>query len=116
MITVVDERLQLYGFETNTGVKFIVIIDLRGKRVESIPEGNHPANGLGAVRDGDVRVVFKAIQTAYIRLLQNPFFEPDAHSPTCGKGGKKIQNRRFEGEIKRIGEAWKPGVTTLQDL
>lgn len=57
--------------------------------------------------------VFKAMQNAYIKLLQNPFYEPDVHSPTTGKGGKKISSRRFEEEIQRIGEGWSPGMTSL---
>ena len=59
---------------------------------------------------------FKALQTAYIRLLQNPFYVPDEHTPMAvasgkgkGKGGK-ITSKRFIGEVKRIGEVWKPGA------
>lgn len=53
------------------------------------------------------------MQTAYIRLLQNPFFEPDVHSPPGEQGGKKITSRRFADDMRRIGEAWTPGVTSL---
>ncbi len=53
------------------------------------------------------------MQTAYIRLLQNPFFDPDEHSPPTGLGGKKIRSRRFSEDMRRIGEAWTPGVTSL---
>jgi hypothetical protein len=57
--------------------------------------------------------VFKAMQTAYIKLLQNPFFKPDEHSPLTGSGGKKITSRKFEEDMRRIGEGWTPGVTML---
>ena len=57
---------------------------------------------------------FKALQTAYIRLLQNPFYVPDEHTPMAiasGKGrGGKITSKRFIGEVKRIGEVWKSGA------
>jgi len=53
--------------------------------------------------------VFRAIQAAYIRLLQNPFYDPDEHSPLAGHGGKKIESRRFAEEIRRIGEGCRAG-------
>jgi hypothetical protein len=57
--------------------------------------------------------IFKAIQTAYIKLLQNPFYDPDEHSPLNGKGGKRIESKKFKDEIQRIGEMWRQGATTL---
>lgn len=54
--------------------------------------------------------IFKAMQAAYIRLLQNPFYDPDEHCPVNGKGGKKIVSRRFVEDMRRIGEGWVPGV------
>jgi len=53
------------------------------------------------------------MQTAYIKLLQNPFFDPDDHSPPGARGGKKITSKRFADDMRRIGEAWTPGVTNL---
>ena len=58
---------------------------------------------------------FRALQTAYIRLLQNPFYVPDDHTPmaaangTRGKGGM-ITSRKFIQDIERIGNAWRPGL------
>lgn len=57
--------------------------------------------------------VFKAMQTAYIKLLQNPFFDPDEHSPLTGTGGKKITSKKFTEDMRRIGENWGPGATVL---
>jgi len=65
--------------------------------------------GLG-LREGEMKVVFRAMQNAWVRLLQNPFFEPDEFSPTSGKGGKRITSRRFGEEMRQIGEGWTPGV------
>ena len=53
------------------------------------------------------------MQAAYVRLLQNPFYDPDEHAPLGGRGGKKITSRRFSEDMRRIGERWAPGVTTL---
>ena len=54
------------------------------------------------------------MQTSYVRLLQNPFFDPDEHSPPSGLGGgTKIRSRRFADDMRRIGEIWTPGVTEL---
>ncbi|KAK1828128.1 trafficking protein particle complex subunit 2-like protein [Podospora conica] len=105
LLHAVDERLASYGFETNTGVKFVVVVDMRGRR------GTGPAVGL---REGEMRTVFKAMQTAYVRLLQDPFFEPDEHSPVAGAGGgRRIVSRRFAEDMRRIGEGWMPGVAAL---
>jgi hypothetical protein len=53
------------------------------------------------------------MQAAYVRLLQNPFYDPDEHSPPGGRGGKKINSKRFSEDMNRIGESWMPGVANL---
>lgn len=140
-----DERLAAYGYETNTGVKFVVVVDTRGRRIDSAalsgvasPGGANntssddtaankgAAGGDGAsaaarrgaaavvgLREGDMKPVFRAMQTAYVRLLQNPFYEPDEHAPLTGHGGKRIVSRRFGADMRRIGEGWTVGVTSL---
>ncbi|KUI74152.1 Trafficking protein particle complex subunit 2-like protein [Cytospora mali] len=143
LLHAVDERLAAYGYETNTGVKFVVVVDMRGRRIDSaaLPfssSGNGPDNNnnnaggagggggkdalvgrrrVGAavvgLREGDMKVVFRAMQTAYVRLLQNPFYEPDEHAPLAGCGGRRITSRRFGGDMRRIGEGWTVGVTSL---
>ena len=58
---------------------------------------------------------FRALQTAYVRLLQNPFYVPDEHTPMAAKEGNgrgsAITSRKFITEVERIGMAWKPGAT-----
>ncbi|KAL1836200.1 hypothetical protein VTJ49DRAFT_5453 [Mycothermus thermophilus] len=126
LLHAVDDRLAAYGFETNTGTRFVVIVDMRGRRVDGAAaaaaaqtgaaEGSsskrvaHAATGL---REGEMRPVFKAMQAAYIQLMQNPFFEPDEHSPPTGQGGKRITSKKFAEEMRRIGEGWTPGVVNL---
>ncbi|KAJ1326584.1 trafficking protein particle complex subunit 2 [Microdochium nivale] len=145
MLHAVDERLAAYGFETNTGVKFVAVVDMRGRLPGgkggggpgSSSAGNRSAaggtsgggtggapnmtaaaaaaagSGVG-LREGELKVVFRAMQTAYVRLLQNPFYDPDEHSPLAsGRGGKRITSRKFAEEMRRIGETWAPGVTNL---
>lgn len=155
LLHAVDERLAAYGYETNTGVKFVVVVDMRGRRIDSaaLPSsssaspaaagagGNNsntssedakgPGGGDGGggggisaaarrgaaavvgLREGDMKPVFRAMQTAYVRLLQNPFYEPDEHAPLTGHGGKRIVSRRFGADMRRIGEGWTVGVTSL---
>ncbi|KAG6358584.1 hypothetical protein INS49_012102 [Diaporthe citri] len=154
LLHAVDERLAAYGYETNTGVKFVVVVDMRGRRIDSaaLPSsasstsgaagagGNtstssEDAKGSGGgdggggggisaaarrgaaavvgLREGDMKPVFRAMQTAYVRLLQNPFYEPDEHAPLTGHGGKRIVSRRFGADMRRIGEGWTVGVTSL---
>lgn len=141
-----DERLAAYGYETNTGVKFVVVVDMRGRRIDSaaLPSSSSSATaaedakgaasggdggggggggmsaaarrGAAAVvglREGDMKPVFRAMQTAYVRLLQNPFYEPDEHAPLTGHGGKRIVSRKFGADMRRIGEGWTVGVTSL---
>lgn len=151
LLHAVDERLAAYGYETNTGVKFVVVVDMRGRRIDSaaLPSSSASSTGAAAgagagnnnssedakgasgesgglsaaarrgaaavvgLREGDMKPVFRAMQTAYVRLLQNPFYEPDEHAPLTGHGGKRIVSRKFGADMRRIGEGWTVGVTSL---
>lgn len=60
---------------------------------------------------------FRALQTAYIQLLQNPFYSPDDQTPmalanTQGRSAE-ITNAKFLKEVQRIGRFWAPGITAL---
>jgi hypothetical protein len=118
----------------------VCIVDMRGRRVEA--GGSAGAGGasgpsqsststssssaaaaaaarasmsnVGAgLRDAELKPVFRAMQNAYVRLLQNPFYDPDEHAPLGGKGGRRITSKKFGDDMKRIGEGWTPGVTAL---
>jgi hypothetical protein len=58
LLHAVDERLAAYGFETNTGVRLVVVVDMRGKVVSnaSARDGGVPPGGLG-LREGEMKVV-----------------------------------------------------------
>jgi hypothetical protein len=120
LLHAVDDRLAAYGFETNTGTRLVVIVDMRGRRIDGalaagLADGRDKriAGAAAGLREGEMRPVFKAMQVAYVRLMQNPFFQPDDHSPPAGQGGRKITSRKFAEDMRRIGEAWTPGVTSL---
>ncbi|KAI4598118.1 hypothetical protein KJ359_003927 [Pestalotiopsis sp. 9143b] len=143
LLHAVDDRLAAYGWETNTGVKFVAVVDMRGRSLDSLvgkglkssslssgqgggagPRGGLGEGGQGAasaaaalggagvgLREGELKVVFRAMQTAYVRLLQNPFYDPD---DATDLGTKRITSRKFADEMRRIGDVWVPGsVNTL---
>lgn len=58
---------------------------------------------------------FRTLQTAYIQLLQNPFYVPDDHTPMAAGVGKgaAITSRKFITEVQRIGESWKVGMGSV---
>lgn len=61
---------------------------------------------------------FKALQTAYVHLCHNPFYDPDEHTPITPSGeyrvgGTQITSRNFINEVRRIGEAWAPGIANI---
>lgn len=131
LLQCIDERLAMYGWLTNTGVKFVIIVDMEGKAAR--PESKYSAVlGLTAADVKPVRTLepleskaltvcnqaFRALQTAYIHLLRNPFYDPDEHSPLNANahnriGSTQITNRRFINDVARIGESWVPGVATV---
>ncbi|KAM3499386.1 hypothetical protein MY10362_007350 [Beauveria mimosiformis] len=121
LLHAVDDRLAAYGFETNTGARLVCVIDMRGRRVggtvvssssSSSSSGGGGGGGPG-LRDADLKPVFRAMQDAYVRLLQNPFYDPEKHVPLGGRGGAKITSKAFGEAMRRIGESWTPGVTSL---
>ena len=112
----IDERLAAYGWLTNTGIKFIIIVDMMGRPVDQEDSriGAKPVYGL---RDAEVKPAFRAVHTAYIQLLQNPFYTPEDRSPLqlANSEGRsaEIKSKRFERELQRIGMNWYPGIASL---
>lgn len=115
LLHAIDERLAAYGWLTTTGVKLLVILDLIGH-----PTPNGIEKQRGSVRSGskdpDLKPVFRALQAAYIRLLQNPFYSPDDHVPTvkaCATASNSLHiiDHKFIADVKHIGEAWAPDVS-----
>ena len=116
LLQAVDERLATYGWLTNTGVKFIIVVDMAGRPPPSDADTRKVAPIVG-LRDADLKPAFKAVQTAYIQLLLNPFYTPDTLTPlqlanTAGRSAQ-ITSKIFIGELQRIGKAWFPGVQSI---
>ncbi|KAF2718247.1 Sedlin [Polychaeton citri CBS 116435] len=112
LLHALDERIALYGWLTNTGVKLVVIIDMEGRQASGADAGKSAVLGL---RNSDLTPAFQALQTAYIRLLRNPFYTPDEHDPklSTGSGSLQIESPCFVSEVERIGRTWYPGIPKL---
>jgi trafficking protein particle complex subunit 2 len=116
LLQAVDERLATYGWLTNTGVKFIIVVDMAGRPPPSDADTRKVAPIVG-LRDSDLKPAFRALQTAYIQLLLNPFYTPDTMTPLqlANSAGRSAQitSKRFISEVQRIGKAWFPGVQSI---
>ncbi|PYH97741.1 Sedlin [Aspergillus ellipticus CBS 707.79] len=109
LLHAVDERLAAYGWLTTTGVKLLVIIDLVGQPVSP---GDPKISTKSSLGELDLKAVFRALQSAYVQLLQNPFYNPDEHAAmgkTISPCNSQIKDQKFVNEVKRIGESWPPG-------
>ncbi|OQD72428.1 hypothetical protein PENDEC_c021G03809 [Penicillium decumbens] len=113
LLHAIDERLAAYGWLTTTGVKFLIIVNLIGPEVANT--GKPAEAAVSGLRDSDLKPAFRALQSAYIQLLQNPFYSPDDHVYTPGmvagsvSNCLSISNPRFIADVQRIGETWTPG-------
>src|SRR5689334_18253178 len=116
LLQAIDERLATYGWLTNTGIKFIVVVDMAGRPPDPSDDKKRfvPIVGL---RDSDVKSAFRAIQTAYVQLLLNPFYTPEEQSPLqlANNGGRvaQITSKKFANELRRIGRTWYPGIPSI---
>ena len=67
-----DERLAAYGFETNTGVRFVCVIDVAGREVRSgLSAGGA---GGGGLREGELKVVCPIL--SYLVLFFGLYLRP----------------------------------------
>jgi hypothetical protein len=115
LLHAIDERLAAYGWLTNTGIKFIIIVDMMGRPIEDTDKSRiQPVVGL---RDAELKPAFRAVQTAYIQLLLNPFFKPEDRSPLqlANYEGRtaEIKSKKFSAELQRIGRLWYPGIASI---
>ncbi|RGB34131.1 Sedlin [Rhizophagus diaphanus] len=72
------EDLDVYGYITNTRVKFVVVLSVTD-----------------AIKNTDMKNLFKRIHNAYINQVCNPFYNLD--------GKKSIVSKRFVAAIDAIG-------------
>lgn len=71
LLYALDDRLLVYGFETNTGVKFVAVVDMRGRKLNGLEESLADAvggakskgkttgatAGMVGLKEGDVKIV-----------------------------------------------------------
>ncbi|OAT14410.1 hypothetical protein BDBG_09442, partial [Blastomyces gilchristii SLH14081] len=110
-----DERFAAYGWLTNTGVKFLIIVDMDGNVTSSVDKKKMaPLVGL---RDSDLKPAFRVLQTAYIKLLQNPFYQADDTNPvgrtTMFTESFKTASNQFIREIQMIGRSWSVEIAEI---
>lgn len=117
LLHAVDERLAAYGWLTNTGIKFIIVIDMMGRPAKDESDDKRKAQPIVGLRDAELKPAFRAVQTAYIQLMLNPFFTPEERTPLqlANSNGRPatITSKKFSAELQRIGEAWYPGVASI---
>lgn len=119
LLHAIDERMSTYGWLTNTGMKFVIAIDMMGRpAAEQEPQsGTKPLPRITGLRDADLKPAFRAVHAAYVELLMNPFHTPEDRTPLqvmnqTGRGAE-ITSRRFKTEILRIGKTWYPGIISI---
>ncbi|THV75684.1 Sedlin [Aureobasidium pullulans] len=114
LLQAIDERLAMYGWLTNTGVKLVIIVDMEGRQSPANDSRTPPVLGL---KNSDLTPAFHALQKAYINLLRNPFYTPEDHSPNNANAHQpatstQITSRKFINEVNRIGRVWAPAVAS----
>ncbi|KAI8601257.1 Sedlin, partial [Dissophora ornata] len=72
------EDLSVYGYMTNTKIKFITVL--------TVPDV--------IIKDLDMKNVFRKIHAAYVNYACNPFYEIDSQ--------KMIKSKKFEKEIEAV--------------
>ncbi|XP_060518558.1 trafficking protein particle complex subunit 2-like protein [Cylas formicarius] len=70
------ENYKLYGYVTNTKIKFVIVVD---------------SSNL-ALRDNEIRTMFRKIHCEYADVVSNPFYTP----------GSAITSKNFDASIKNI--------------
>lgn len=90
------------------------ILGLRDSDLKPVCE---ESNRIAACAYAFLIQAFRALQTAYIQLLQNPFYSPDDQTPmalanTEGRSAE-ITTKKFLRDVQRIGQVWSPGIAAL---
>ncbi|RHZ70847.1 hypothetical protein Glove_265g11 [Diversispora epigaea] len=75
------EDLAVYGYLTNTRVKFVVVLSVLD----------------AVIKNADMKNIFRKIHTAYINQVCNPFYNLD--------GKKSIVSKKFIAAIDSIGKS-----------
>ena len=57
LLQAVDERLATYGWLTNTGIKFIIVVDMAGRQLALEDDSRKKAASILGLRDSDLKPV-----------------------------------------------------------
>ncbi len=76
LLHAVDDRLAAYGFETNTGARFVAVVDMRGRRAAGVPlaAGKGAAAGGGGGAVGPARGRVEAREFSFYFIFISGFF------------------------------------------
>ena len=78
LLQAVDERLACYGWLTNTGVKFVIVVDMAGRPIGADGgDGRGTAIGMIGLREADLRPVS---DDEYIPCFVAAWLTPSRHS------------------------------------
>ena len=70
LLQAVDERLATYGWLTNTGVKFVIVVDMAGKAYNPDDEKDKKKNSLvTGLRDSDLKPVCTCLPSSWGPVL-----------------------------------------------
>jgi len=72
------EDLRVYGYITNTKIKIVMVLNAYDT----------------TLKDNDIRMMFSQLHQAYIKLVCNPFFNPESNST--------ISSKKFEQNVLDI--------------
>lgn len=70
------EDYKVYGYVTNTKVKFVIVVDSSNTQL----------------RDNEIRNMFKTLHNAYVDMLCNPFYT----------AGENIKSRTFDNGVTQM--------------
>jgi len=71
------DELKLYGYVTNTKIKFIIIVEMSASN---------------QFRDNDIRNWFGRLHTAYTETVCSPFYSP----------GQQISSKKFDAAVNEV--------------
>jgi hypothetical protein len=101
LLQALDERLAVYGWLTNTGVKILIIVDLAGRHVDGAgqKQNNTPVTG---IRHSDL----KPVRAGEIRCLQLLLICGWMISPGLQSTANRIYRTTPESVLQPGGPEW----------
>ncbi|KAK6461887.1 hypothetical protein DFJ63DRAFT_314517 [Scheffersomyces coipomensis] len=97
----IQDSIQVYGYETNNGLKIIIGI-------------SNTSTTHSKINFQDINILFKNVYKCYLRLICNPFNNSlvnnlnggTSHNDDNSTGDQIIENVTFDNNIKKIVSNW----------